>query len=160
MTPATKRSEESVARRPSLFTERWDEMERTFGRMLEDFWSRPRLGAVSEFWGGRPAAVDVYEEKNEVVVKAELPGLEKSELEVNLKDRTLTIRGEKKKEEEIKEDDYYRSERSYGFVTRTLELPREVETDKAKATFKNGVLEVRIPRAAKPANESRKIEVG
>ncbi len=69
MRVAMKKSEEGVVRRPSILTERWDELERVFGRMFEDFWSRPRFGLVPEFWGPRPAAVDVYEEENEVVVK-------------------------------------------------------------------------------------------
>jgi HSP20 family protein len=78
-------------------------------------------------------AVDLYEEKDEIVVKAELPGIDKNNIEVNLTDHTLTIKGEKKKEEEIKEENYYRSERSYGSFIRTLELPKDVHT-KVKAS--------------------------
>src|SRR5215813_6274909 len=71
---------------------------------------------------------------------------EKDNIEVNLSDDRLTIKGEKKKEEEIKKENYYRSERSYGSFVRTLELPREVQADKVKANFKNGVLEIRLPK--------------
>ena len=68
--------------------------------------------------------MDLYEEKDEIVVKAELPGMEKDNIEVNLADHTLTIKGEKKKEAEVKEENYYRSERFHGSFLRTLELPK------------------------------------
>jgi len=90
--------------------------------------------------------VDVYEEKDDVVVKAELPGIAKNEIEVDLTGPALTIKGEKKKEEEVKRTNYYRSERSYGSFARTIELPAEVKGEAAKATFKDGVLEVRLPK--------------
>jgi HSP20 family protein len=90
--------------------------------------------------------VDVYEEKDAVVIKAELPGIAKSEIEVDLTGSALTIKGEKKKAEEVKRRNYYRSERSYGSFTRTIELPAEVKGEAAKATFKDGVLEVRLPK--------------
>jgi HSP20 family molecular chaperone IbpA len=73
----------------------------------------------------KPAVVDVFEEQDDIVVKAELPGIEKDNIEVTLTDHTLTIKGEKKKAEEVKEENYYRAERSYGSFLRTLELPRE-----------------------------------
>ncbi len=103
--------------------------------------------------------VDLYEEKDDIVVKAELPGLEKEDIEVNLSDNRLTIRGEKKQEEEVKRENYYRSERSYGSFSRTLELPREVQTDKVKAAFKNGILEIRLPKTEEAKKKETKIKV-
>ena len=103
--------------------------------------------------------VDLYEEKDDIVVKAELPGLEKDDIEVNLSDNRLTIRGEKKQEEEVKRENYYRSERSYGSFSRTLELPREVQTDKVKAAFKNGILEIRLPKTEEAKKKETKIKV-
>jgi HSP20 family protein len=85
-------------------------------------------------------------DKANEVVKAELPGIGKDEVEVNLTGSTLTIEGEKKKEEEVKRANYYRSERSYGSFARTVELPAEVKGEATKATFKDGVLEVRMPK--------------
>jgi HSP20 family protein len=93
------------------------------------------------------------------VVTAELPGIDKDNISVNLTDHTLTIKGEKKKEEEIKEENYYRSERSYGSFLRTLELPRDVHADKVKASFKNGVLEVRLPKTEEAKAKEVKVKV-
>jgi len=138
-----------VQRRPFSELARW---EREMERFFDDFWGRRLRPWWPERWS-LPAgfeisapAVDLYEEKDEIVVKAELPGMEKDDIEVNLSDHMLTINGEKKKEEEVKEENYYRSERSYGSFVRTLELPKEVNTEKVKASMRNGVLEVRLPK--------------
>jgi HSP20 family protein len=104
-------------------------------------------------------AVDLFEEKDEIVVKAELPGIEKDQIEVNVADHQLTIKGEKKKEEEVKEKDYYRCERSYGSFLRTLELPKDVHADKVKAVFKNGVLEVRLPKTEEAKAKEIKVKI-
>ena len=103
--------------------------------------------------------VDVFEEKDDIVVKAELPGMDKDNIEVNLTDHTLTIRGEKKKEEEVKEENYYRAERSYGSFLRTIDLPAEVRGDKVTASFKNGVLEVRMPKTEQANAKEVKVKV-
>ena len=119
---------------------RW---ERDMDRMMDEFFGRRTRPWWSQRWFGSD---EVVEEKDDIVVKAEIPGMDKNSIEVNLTEHTLTIKGEKKKEEEIKKENYYRSERSYGSFVRTLPLPTDVHTDKVKATFKNGVLEVRLPR--------------
>jgi HSP20 family protein len=85
--------------------------------------------------------------------------MEKENVEVKLTDHMLTITGEKKKEEEIKEENYYRSERSYGSFIRTLELPADVHADKVKASFKNGVLEVRLPKTEEAKSKEIKVKV-
>jgi len=135
---------------------RW---EREMERMFEDFFDRRW---PMRWWPSRTAEIslptvdlDLYEEKGEIVAKAELPGLAKEDIEVKVTDNVLTIKGEKKKEQEVKEKDYYRSERSYGSFMRSVELPREVQADKIKATFKNGILEVRFP----VSEEARKKEI-
>ena len=163
MTLATKKPEEKVIHRPSARTERWDDLEKTFGRVFENFWQRPHIGLTPELWPHRATvpmpAVDVYEEKNAVVVKAEMPGLNRDEVEVQLTDSMLTLRGEKKQEEEVRERNYYRSERTHGMVSRTIELPADVNTTKAEATFTNGVLEVRLPKTDGAASKSRKVRI-
>lgn len=139
--------------------------ERDMDRMLEDFFGRRTRPWWPERWFRtdemelRPPTVDVFEEKDDIVVKAELPGIEKDKIEVNLTDRTLTIKGEKKKEEDIKEENYYRAERSYGSFLRTLELPNEVRADKVKASFKNGILEVRMPKTEEAKAKEVKVKV-
>lgn len=122
----------------------WDEFRRPF--------SLPRLWGAERWWPSvpamlRPPAVDVYEDGDQIIVKADIPGLSKDDIEVNVTDSTLTIKGEKRKEEEVKEKDYYRSERSFGAFSRSIVLPAEVKTEQAKATFVNGVLEVRLPKS-------------
>ncbi len=148
--------------RPFLDLTRW---EREMDRMMEDFFGRRARPWWPERWFridereiGMPP-VDVFEEKDDIVVKAELPGMTKEDIEVSLTDHTLTIKGEKKKEEEVKEENYYRSERSYGSFVRTLELPTEVYADKVKATFKNGVLEVRVPKTEEAKTKEIKVKV-
>ena len=147
--------------RPLTEMSRWErEMERMFGDFLG--------GNLRPFWDERwwPArdleisapAVDLYEENDEIVAKADLPGMGKGDIEVNIDDHQLTIKGEKKKEEEVQEKDYYRSERFYGSFARVLDLPSEVQVEKAQASFKNGVLEIRLPKTEE-AKKKKKIKV-
>jgi len=102
-----------------------------------------RLASPVTSWA---PALDLYEEKDDVVVKAELPGMEEKEVEISFERDTLTIRGEKKQEQEVKEDNYYHLERSYGKFQRSVVIPSHVDANAAKATFKNGVLEIRLPK--------------
>jgi HSP20 family protein len=134
-------------------------------RMREDFFGR----RVRPWWPDRwfkgdelevrAPAVDLFEEKDDIVVKAELPGMEKDNIEVNLTDNMLTIKGEKKKAEEVNEENYYRCERSYGSFLRNIELPKAVHSDKVKASFKNGILEVRIPKTEEAKSKEIKVKV-
>jgi len=103
--------------------------------------------------------MDVFEQKDDVIVKAEIPGLTKEEIDISLEGNTLTIKGEKKEEEEIKEEDYYRSERTYGAFSRSIEPPVAVQTDKVNASFKNGVLEIRLPRTEEAKKSVVKVKV-
>jgi HSP20 family protein len=141
---------------------RW---ERDMERMMEDFFGRrtrpwwPERWFRTEEMEVAAPAVDLYEEKDDIVVKAELPGMDKDNIEVNLTDHTLTIKGEKKKEEEDKKENYYSSERSYGSFVRTLELPKDVHTDQVKASFKNGLLEVRLPKTEEAKAKEVKVKV-
>jgi HSP20 family protein len=111
----------------------------------------PSFRRWRELLGAWPSAdatpvLDVYEDKDAVVVRAELPGMEKDDVQVDVRGDVLTVRGEKKKEERIEERDYYCRERAYGAFSRSLQLPVEVQGDEASATFKNGVLEMRLPK--------------
>ncbi|OGW72782.1 MAG: hypothetical protein A2Y02_02605 [Omnitrophica bacterium GWA2_52_12] len=90
--------------------------------------------------------VDVVEEKDNVVVKADLPGVKKEELEVKVEGRLLTLKGERKEEKETKEKNYYASERFYGAFTRMIELPTDIKAEQVKAVCKDGVLTVTLPK--------------
>jgi HSP20 family protein len=102
--------------------------------------------------------VDIFDEKGDVVIKAELPGINKEGIDVTLTDETITISGEKKKEEEVKKKDYCRWECSYGSFCRTFSLPSEVQTDKVKTRMKDGVLEVRIPKTEEAKKKEAKVK--
>jgi HSP20 family protein len=146
----------------------FDRMFEPFEQMMTEWWRRPlSLSNMMQprTWLGesmllRAPAVDVYEEAEEVVLKAEMPGMSKEDLQINLSDSVLTISGEKKKEEDVKEEDYTYSERSYGSFSRSLQLPCAVKADQAKAIFNNGVLEVKLPKTeeAKTRRTTVKIE--
>jgi HSP20 family protein len=154
MAPATKEntSKAMTTRKPAMeIMPRGNDFEQWFDRLVEDFWRRPfpSLLRPERWWpveGSRMPAVDVYEEKDDIVIKAEVPGLSKEDISVQVTDATLTIKGEKKREEATDEDDYYCRERSFGSFTRAVDLPCEVKADQVKASFKNGVLEVRMPK--------------
>ena len=90
--------------------------------------------------------VDVYETDSEVVVKAELPGVKKEDIDVTIKENTVSIRAEKREEREEKTENVHRVERFYGRLERLIPLPADVKPDKAKAEYKDGVLELRIPK--------------
>jgi len=108
--------------------------------------------AGSPLFEGWFPAVDVYEDKDNLLVKAELPGLKKEDIEISLHDGFLTLSGERKGEEKHQEADVYRSERWAGRFHRSIKLPCRVETDKITATYNEGVLTVNLPKAeeAKP----------
>jgi len=158
----TKEARELAPWRPFVDLTRW---ERDMERMMDDFFDRRMRPWWPERWFRtddlltNAPALDVFEDKDDLVVKAELPGMEKDNVEVNLTDHTLTIRGEKKKEEEVKEEKCYKSERSYGSFVRTLQLAATVATDKVKASFKNGVLEVRLPKTEEAKKKEIKVKV-
>jgi HSP20 family protein len=91
-------------------------------------------------------AVDIFDNKDHIVIKAEIPGMDKKDIEIDVKDRILTLKGERSFEDEVKEDNYYRKERSYGKFYRAFTLPMDVNTDQIKADYKDGVLKIDIPK--------------
>lgn len=157
----TRKETKDVARIEPKILSPFEEIERLF----EEVWKRPFsvLGSIVPRIRGEyeviAPAVDIYEEGDDLVLKADLPGLNKDDIEVKITDDYITISGEKKKEEKVEEKNYYRYERSYGSFTRTFRLPVEVQTDKAKAKFENGVLEVRIPKTEEAKSKERKLTI-
>jgi HSP20 family protein len=103
-------------------------------------------------WGTAFPSVDVYHDKDNVIVTAEVPGLAEKDVELSITGNTITLKGEKKQESEVKEESYQRVERSYGSFQRVIDLPVEVNAEKAKAKLANGVLTVTLPKseAVKP----------
>lgn len=117
----------------------------------------PRSRAEEE--GEWLPALDLAETVNEFVVKAEMPGLVPKDIDINLSDNLLTIKGEKKQEREEKEENYHLLERSYGAFTRSIQLPAEVKHEKIAASFKNGILKVVLPKSEETRKKEVKIKV-
>ncbi len=134
------------------FEEAW---RRPFALMRPPLWPRTEL---EEFETGLPAC-DIYEEGKDIVVKADLPGMKKEDIKIDLSENVLTISGEKKKEEKVEKGDYYRYERRHGSFFRRFELPFEIDAEKIKAHFENGVLEVRLPKTEEIETKAKKIEI-
>jgi len=134
----------------------WREMP-TLHNRINSLFDDPffRIGRLSdeESMGMWNPAVDLYEKDEHFIIKAELPGVKKDDIKVDLKDRVLTLSGERTYDNEVKEENYYRRERSYGKFQRAFTLPAEVDPEKIKAEFKDGVLQIEVP---KPENKKAK----
>lgn len=137
-----------------------EEMERMFQRILGSGWLGPLRGdqALSErlgMTGMQPPRVDVVERDKEVLVRAELPGVKSKDLDVSVTDNTVTIKGESGTEREDNEGDYHRREITYGAFARTIPLPAAIDADKAQASFKEGILNLTLPKV----NQARRRRV-
>lgn len=157
---ARKEPRELTPVEPQRFRAPFEEMERFF----EEAFRRPFFAPswmprikLPEMMGEVSPSVDIFEDGNDVVVKAEVPGMRKDDIDVNLTQDTITISGQKAAEEKVERKDFYRLERTFGSFTRKLRLPADIQTEKARASFKDGVLEVRIPKS--PTAKARKIAI-
>jgi len=154
-------------RGPSELAHMAKDMERLMEESIGHGWGQRGLPFLrrwqalkrAEEWAASPK-VDVYEEGNDVIVKTEVPGMEKDEIEISLDGNTLILKGEKKKEEKIEDKDYSYCERYFGAFTRTIELPTDVQADKVTAALKNGVLNIRLPKLETAKKKEVKIKVG
>ena len=137
----------------SIF-QRWnDEMDRFFS----DFGvGRNRQAAQGGIWSPQ---VEVFQRGNELIVRADLPGLSKDDVKVEINDNVLTIQGERKQEHEEEREGWYRNERSYGSFYRAIPLPEGTISDSAKASFKNGVLEVALQAPPQEVSRGRRLEI-
>ena len=132
-----------------------------FTRFFDDIMSdlESELPEVGDAWGTRRFAppIDVYEDDEEVTVKAELPGLSKDDVEITVENGVLTLRGEKEQTEEKQEKDYHRVERRYGRFERSFRLPEYADDTNADATFSDGILTISLPK--KETAKAKTIEV-
>lgn len=101
--------------------------------------------------------LDISEGRKDITVKAEIPGIEAKDFDISIDGRLLTIQGEKKQEKKNKEETYYRVERSYGYFNRTIQLPADVKPDKVDATYKRGILKIKLRKSKE--NESKRIKI-
>jgi HSP20 family protein len=121
-------------------------VDRMFGRDIDLFegkWKEP--------------SIDLYEEENNIKVKAELPGIKKEDISVKVTEDTLTVSGKKSSRKEINKENYYTKEISEGSYTRTISLPAEVDREKVKASYKDGVLEIELPKS--PQKQAMEVNI-
>jgi len=102
-------------------------------------------------------AVDIIEKDNEIVLRADLPGFDPKDVEIQVQDGTLTLRGERKFDSDVKEDNFRRVERVYGSFLRSFSLPQTVDSEKVEAEYKNGVLEIKLPK--RPEAKPKQVKV-
>lgn len=142
----------------------FDEMERLFSDMFSRHWMHPRrwewpAWAEAQLpFSGQTPKVDVIEKDAEIVVRAEVPGVKKEDLDVSMTDNTVTIKGSTAHEEKEEKDDYYRCEIARGAFSRTVALPAAVDGAKAEAKMKDGVLEITLPKVQKSKRHT--LEIG
>lgn len=144
-----------------------DDIDRAFDRMFADW---PKFGGLmgrgffdDESFFTKPnvalPTVDVSEDEKGYCIEAELPGVDESDVDVTVRDNRLFLRGEKKSQTEKKDANVRMSERQFGSFERTFQLPDDVDSDKIKAEFSNGVLKLKLPKSAKEKSKERKISV-
>ena len=131
-----------------------DEMDRLFDDFMDRFPARRE--AEEQTWS---PDVDVQETDNEVIVEAEIPGMEQKDINVTIKDNVLTLKGEKKQEKEEKEANYHRVERTYGSFARSFTLPTMVVVDKVSAKYTNGILRITLPKSEQVKPKEIAVEV-
>ncbi len=149
-----------------------DEMDRVFDRFLSEVWMRPApaLRRLRDFPLFKHKGVDLSElmetpradmseTEKEYELAIELPGMSEKDIELNITDDMISLKGEKKSERETKEKDYHIAERSYGSVLRTFAMPSGVDMDKVKAMFSKGVLTVHLPKTKEARAKPRKVDI-
>ena len=136
-----------------------DRMNRLFD---EAFRSAPRTGAEDDWalGGSWAPVVDIYEQGGDIVLKAELPGVDPKDTDIRVENNTLTLRGERKLDDEIKRESYHRVERAYGTFSRSFTLPSVVDTEKIKAEYRDGVLRVILPKREEAKPKQITVTVG
>ena len=126
-----------------------------FDRLIDRFFSKD-----FEIWEGpRAFDVDIYEDADNIILKAEIPGMNKEDISVSLTEDTITISGKKAEEKKIEKENYFRKEIRTGSFSRSFTLPCAVDREKVKATYKNGILEVVLPKSEKAKEKEIKVEV-
>lgn len=143
---------------------RWDPfrdlvtLQERMNRLFEDSLSRSKTTDEMAMGAWTPA-VDIFETPEEVVLRADLPGVDLSDIDVRIENNMLTLRGERKFLKEAKDEDYHRIERSYGTFSRSFQLPGAIDQNGIKATHKEGVLQVHLPKREETRPKQIKVEV-
>jgi len=128
-------------------------------RLFDEFFRRSEIGPESASAEWKPLA-DVYEDGNEIVLSIEIPGVNKDNIKVTVENNILTVSGERKQEREEKKENYHRIERAYGSFSRSFSLPNTVDSNNIKASYKNGVLELVLPKKEEAKPKAINVKVG
>jgi len=136
-----------------------ENLQREMNRLFDFSLARTGCDDTSLLGGQWAPAIDIYDSKDSLVVKADLPGLSKDEIDVSIQDNVLTISGEKKRESKVTENDFLRTERFYGSFHRAVTLPAEVDRSKVQANFRDGVLELTLPKKEDAKPKQIKIDI-
>ena len=135
-----------------------DRLNRIFDEAVR---GNPRVSEEDWALGGQWApSVDIFEHEGNLVLRAELPGIEPKDVDVHVENNVLTLRGERKFESEVKREKYHRVERAYGTFSRSFTLPSVVDTEKIKAEYKDGVLQVTLPQREEAKPKQIQVSVG
>lgn len=148
---------------PARTLSQYEEMDRLFDNFFQRGWMRPWRPEWPSFpelttLEGKIPKIDVVDRDNEIVVRAEVPGVEKKDLDVSVSNNAVTIKGSTRHEEKEEKGDYYRHEISAGSFSRSVALPADVDGSKVKASFKDGILELTLPKVEKPKRHSVKLD--
>ncbi len=136
-----------------------ENLQREMNKLFDFSFHGPEFSNTSLLGGRWAPSIDLYDSKDNIVVKTDLPGVSKGDIEVMIQDNMLTIKGEKKRSSDMKEEDYFRTERFIGTFHRSISLPTSVDRDNAQASYNNGVLELTLPKKEEAKPKQIKIEV-
>jgi len=140
--------------RPFANLDEWEQrLEDMFGPSHTPFWGLRGPWQEAEWM----PSIEVFDKDDKLVMKAELPGMNEEDIDVSVKDNILTIKGERKDENEVKEEEYYRCERFYGSFFRAIPLPSQVDAENIEANYEGGILEITLPKASE--EKAKKIKV-
>lgn len=149
--------------RPFGLTSRWEpfqgvgDIQQEMNRLFDSFFGRPAAVATTErMW---LPLTDMWETKDDLYVTFEVPGIREKEVSVSITGDVLTVKGERKWDKELKDESYHRLERVYGKFERAIPLPVPVQADQVKATYRDGVLEIKLPKAEQVKSKEIKIDI-
>lgn len=162
---AEKQTKQDIQKaQPTQALSPFEEMDRLFdtyfsrGWLSPFRWTTPKWSETTAPFEGKMPNVDVIDRDKEIVVKAELPGVDKKDIDISVTKDAVTIKGTTSHEEKEEKGDYYRCEISHGSYSRTVALPANVDEEKAKAKFKDGILEISIPKTGEAKRKTIKID--
>ena len=141
----------------SMWDTRFPTLREEMDKVFEDFFGSSHFPSLRR--EGWMPPVDVHETKKDVVVTIDIPAVDPKDVSITVVEDRLTVKGERKREEDLSQEEYYRSERVHGLFQRTIQLPMEVVGDKARATYKDGVLKITVPKSVRVVPKEVKIEI-